>query len=128
MLKVLVSRYPMVFTRSQLATLAYLSPHSGTFGTYLSMLRSGGFIHEEHDRFQATQERMEYIGHEPAPPQTPEENIAMWREKLIGGAQRMFDVLVSIYPDSLPREEVAEQAGLGPITGTFGTYLSQVRR
>lgn len=127
MLQVLVSRHPMVFTRSQLATLAYLSPRSGTFGTYLSALRSGGFIQEEHDHFQAMQAGMEYRGTAPAPPQTPEENIAMWREKLNGGARRMFDVLVSAYPEALTREEVAEQAGLMPTTGTFGTYLSQLR-
>jgi len=51
----------------------------------------------------------------------------MWREKLNGGARRIFDALVSIYPESMTREEVAEQAGLIPTTGTFGTYLSQLR-
>lgn len=70
---------------------------------------------------------MEYIGEASAPPQTPEENIAMWREKLNGGARRMFDVLVSSYPDAMTREELAGQAKLGPTTGTFGPSLSQLR-
>lgn len=47
MLKVLVSRYPMTFTKSQLALLSKLSPRSGTYGTYLSMLRGNGLINVE---------------------------------------------------------------------------------
>ena len=90
--------------------------------------RLGGADHGPHvDRFQATQEALEHIGQQSISPQTPEENIAMWREKLNGGARRMFDTLVSIYPESMTREEMAEQAGLIPTTGTFGTYLSQLR-
>src|SRR5205085_3505994 len=44
MLQVLASRYPMTFTKSQLAHLANMSPRSGTFGTYMSLLRSQGLI------------------------------------------------------------------------------------
>lgn len=51
----------------------------------------------------------------------------MWREKLNGDARRMFEALVSVYPEALTRDELAEQAGLGATTGIYGTSLSQLR-
>ncbi len=45
MIQTLATRYPMTFTKSQLATLSKMSPRSGSYGTYLSLLRSRGFIH-----------------------------------------------------------------------------------
>jgi hypothetical protein len=127
MLKVLVSRHPMLLTKSQLATFARLSPRSGTFGTYLSTLRSRGYIADENGHFQATEEGIDFLGETPSPPQTPEEVIDQWRNILQGGARRMFDILVGEYPRALTKEELGERADLSHNSGTFGTYLSTLR-
>jgi hypothetical protein len=39
MLRTLISRYPMKLTRAQLATLANLSPRSGSYSRYLRLLK-----------------------------------------------------------------------------------------
>ena len=127
MLKVLVSRYPMELTKAQLATFAKLSPRSGTYGTYLSALRSAGFIEESNGLFKASEAGIDSLGEAPAPPQTSEEVIEMWRSNLNGGAKRIFDAVVSCYPDALSKEEVGEQTDLVPSSGTFNTYLSMLR-
>ncbi len=127
MLKVLVSRYPMKLTKSQLATFAKLSPRSGTFGTYFSTLKTANLITVEGDLLQASQEGIDFIGEVPNPPLTTEETITMWRENLNGGARRMFDVLVENYPNPVSKEYLGESVGMVHSSGSFGTYLSILR-
>lgn len=124
MLQVLVSRYPMKLTRSQLGTFAKLKPTSGTFGTYLSTLKANGYIEVEGDYYTASQAGIDYLGESPSPPQTSEETIRMWRENLHGGARRMFEILISEYPQWITKEWVGMKTALVPTSGTFGTYLS----
>lgn len=123
-LRVLVSRYPTVLTRSQIGTFAKLKPTSGTFSTYMSILKSAGYIQTENNLYKATQEGLDYLGESPNPPQTSEEIISMWKNNLTGGAQRMFDVLVNSYPSSMLKENLGIYTGLNPASGTFSTYMS----
>lgn len=128
-LKVLGSRYPMHFTRAQLATLSKLSPRSGTYGTYLSMLRTKRFIESgEGDFIDITETGLNYVGNQLPVPETQEEILEMWSNNLTGGARRMFDVLIQVYPSVISREELGERTEMSAKSGTFGTYLSMLRR
>ena len=127
MLKVLVSRYPMALSKTQLATFSRLSPRSGTFNTYLSLLKSKEFILVEKGLFTASPLGIDEIGEIPNPPQTNGEIIEMWQGILKGGARRMFDVLSECYPEALTKEELGERTNLSPGSGTFNTYLSMLR-
>lgn len=126
MLQVLASRYPMTFTKSQLAHLANMSPRSGTFGTYMSLLRSQGLI-EVGDMISITEQGIGYIGNEKPKPMTQDEVLDMWRNNLTGGARRMFDVLIDEYPRQIDKSELAERTDMSSVSGTFGTYLSLLR-
>lgn len=127
MLKILVSRHPMKLTKSQLATFARLSPRSGTYSNYLSILRTAGFVTEDGDLFEASSAGIDYLGETPNPPQTSEEVIKMWYENLNGGAKRMFWVLSQAYPQSFSKEELGAATELIPSSGTFSNYLSILR-
>jgi len=127
MLQVLASRYPMTFTKSQLALLANLSPKSGTYGTYLSLLRSQGLIGVGAE-ISITEEGLNYIGTDKPRPQSQEDVLDMWRNNLTGGARRMFDVLVDAYPGQIDKAELGERTDMSYNSGTFGTYLSLLRR
>ena len=127
MLQVLVSRYPMKLTKVQLGTFARLKSRSGTFSTYLSALRSFGYVESNDGHLFATQEGIDYLGQVPMPPQSSEEVISQWKAALKGGARRMFEVLVENSPLSLTKEELGERTGLASTSGTFGTYLSMLR-
>jgi len=125
MLQVLVSRYPIKLTKVQLATFSKLKSSSGTFNTYLSLLKNKNLIINESNHFSASEEGLDYIGRDNIqPPTTSEEIIQQWRDILKGGAKRMFDVLVDNYPNSLSKEEIGELTQLTHNSGTFGTYLS----
>lgn len=40
----------------------------------------------------------------------------------------MFDILVSIYPTSKTKQDLAFEAEMSPTSGSFGTYLSMLKR
>lgn len=127
MVEVLVSKYPMSFSKSQLATFARLSPRSGTYSTYLSRIRSKGLIIEENGMMTASQEALDMFDVVPEAPASSDDLIQMWRSKLNGGARRMFDILVESYPSAVSKEELGFKAELEASSGTFGTYLSRLR-
>lgn len=125
MVQVLASRYPMKFSKSQLATLSHLSPRSGTYGTYLSFLRSGGLIEFENDLIGITELGLQQLGNDiPVKQESP---IEMWKSNLTGGARRMFEILIDKAPNGISREQLAIESGLEATSGTFGTYLSMLR-
>ena len=127
MIQTLASRYPMTFTKFQLAHLSKMSSRSGSYGTYLSLLKSRGFIQIESNQVSITEAGLEFAGAYPQEPQTQEQIITMWRENLQGGARRMFDILVSVYPASKTKQDLAFEAEMSPTSGSFGTYLSMLK-
>ncbi len=54
--------------------------------------------------------------------------LDLWRNNLTGGARRMFDVLVDAYPGQIDKAELGERTDMSYNSGTFGTYLSLLRR
>jgi hypothetical protein len=126
MLVRLAERHPETWTRAQLATLAKIKRSGGTFGTYLSRLNQRGLIAERDGRVSITDDGLDLMGGPPAQPQTHEELVASWRERLTGGAVRMFDALLDAGPDGLSREELADAAEITLSGGTYGTYLSRL--
>lgn len=119
--------FPGGLTKSQAATHAHLKKRGGTFGTYLSQLRTNNLVDVAGDLLTLTDVGRALIGAETV---TPLDDAALrdeWHDKLKGGAQRMFDALVSIYPDAYSKEQLAQAASLTLAGGTFGTYLSVLR-
>ena len=127
MVQTLASRYPMTFTKSQLATLSKMSPRSGSYSTYLALLKSRGFIQIENNQVSITQAGLEFAGAYPQEPQTQEQVITMWRENLQGGARRMFDILVNVYPAIKTKQDLGFEAEMSPTSGSFSTYLSMLK-
>lgn len=113
-------------TQRRLSLLSGLSARSGTWSTYLSELRSAGFI-EGSDDIRATDAGIAALGdYEPLP--TGEELIAYWQRRLGNSGKRaIFDALVLAYPRALTTDEAAQSSGLSPKSGTWSTYLSELR-
>lgn len=127
MLQVLATRYPMTFTKSQLALMAKMSPRSGSYGTYLSRLRSAGYLAEADGQIGISDTGLEFVGVTPTEPQTQAEVLAMWSSNLNGGARRMFDYLVQEHPRSVSRQELGDAVEMSAGSGSFGTYLSRLK-
>jgi uncharacterized protein len=122
MLDAIASAGPI--NRTQLATLAGLSPRSGTFSTYLGKLRSGGYVQEDRELFSLTPK-----GHANAGTDKLDFDSlrAEWLGKLYGGAKTMMQVLIDQYPTAFTRDELADAANLSPKSGTYSTYLGKLR-
>jgi hypothetical protein len=126
LLKAIAQRHPLKVTKAQLATLAGLSPRGGTFNTYLSRIRTAGFLEDQGGFLSVSPAGLAAADTVPTTPQTSQELIAMWRAN-IGGASKLLDQLVAVYPRAVGRHELAEACGMAARGGTFNTYLSRLR-
>lgn len=125
---VALAQRPTGLTRRQLGVRAGLSSQTGTFGTYLSKMRTNHWISDESDgRIKITAAGAAALGsYEPLP--EGQDLLAYWvRELGESGASRMLQALAGKYPDAVSREELGRLSNLSPETGSFGTYLSRLR-
>lgn len=130
MLEAIARRYPVPTSEAQCAQLAKVKRSGGTFGTYKSDLLRGGFMAEARDGLELTDLGWEAIGVTPgqASPQTTDDVLALYAGTIRAGARRMIDALMEVYPGQLSRAQLSEQASVALEGGTFGTYLSDLRK
>jgi hypothetical protein len=132
MLQAMASLHPAWLTRAQVGTLSKVKHTGGTFGDYLSALRTAGAVEERGSgrsgELRISDHGWTVLGDEAPAPATTEELLAMWRDRLKRGARSMLDALVDAHPDWLAREDLADAAGIAVTGGTFGDYLSMLRR
>lgn len=126
-LAVLVSVHPAGMTEAQWALGTGLKRKGGTWGTYVSRLRTAGRIEKRGDLFYATEQGIADVGGsvEPMPP--PGDLLVDYWASKIPGAAPMLRCLAGFYPNWLTREDLADQLNLAAGGGTFGTYLSRLR-
>lgn len=126
MLEALARQDPMRLTLSQLATLAKVKRRGGSFRTYLSRLRTLGYIIEEAGEVGISDAGREVVGSVSPTPMSTDEILSMYRARLVDGARRMLDVLVAAHPHWVSREELSEKASVSLSGGSFRTYLSKL--
>lgn len=128
MLRALASRAPTRLTKTQVATLAGLSPSSGTFSTYLSQLRSAGCLVEDAaGGFGISQSGQQTLGESVSQPASTAELVEQWSAKLPGTVTQMLRELVSVFPQTMSKEQLGERVSITPTSGTMSTYLSKLR-
>ena len=120
-----IAKYPAGRTKVQLAILTGYAHNGGGFSNYLSSLRSKGFIHGPGDQIQITELGLSSLGpFEPLP--TGLDLLEQWRRQLGRAERAALDTLVAAYPNSLTKEQVAEQSGYIS-GGGFNNALSRLR-
>jgi len=114
--------------RSQLGLLAGMSSKSGTFSTYLGALRSAGYIADDGGRIVPTEDGIEALGGDYQTLPTGADLGEYWLGRMGGGGKRrMLEVLLEAGADGLTRQALADAADLSGASGTFSTYLGQLR-
>ena len=125
-LKAAAMFHPNPISRTRIGAFARLSHTSGSFGTYISSLRTSGYLIGGPQEFTITEEGLAAAGDVPSLPTDPQELINLWCG-IIGessGAARMLRVLGNSYPNEITRQELGEQVNMSSASGSFGTYLS----
>lgn len=126
-LAVLAAVYPGGMTEAQWAVAAGLKRTGGTWSTYLSRLRTGGYIARDGDMYAASDSGIAALGDDvPTMPPPGPELVTFWADRL-SGAGRLLFLLADEYPEWTTRERLAETAGITATGGTFSTYLSRLR-
>jgi hypothetical protein len=126
MLSALVSWHPNGMKEGQMRAMARMKK-SGTYTTYKSDLRQGGYIEERGGLMFASSAGLSYFGDNvPVAPQTTKEVVSLWSGKLRDGARRMLQVLIEAGGEYVDKETLAQRAGLTE-SGTFTTYISDLR-
>lgn len=116
--------------RTQLGLLAGMSSKSGTFSTYLGALRSAGYIADDGPGglLVATEGGVEALGSDYEALPTGPDLAHYWLGRMGGGGKRrMLECLIEAGPEGLTRRALAEAADLSAGSGTFSTYLGQLR-
>lgn len=114
-------------TMRQWATLAGLSAKGGTWSTYVSRLRTSGYLGAGVGGTWFVNDAGRDAAGEVGSPPSSEELVGRWCEAVgAGGAGRMLAVLAGRYPATVDREALAEELGLAASGGTFSTYLSRL--
>ncbi len=130
MLKALAIRNPTLLTKTQIAALSGMSPNSGTFSTYMSQLRTNGFIEE----FSGAQFGITSVGHDflgaaniPPAPSSTQELVDLWKSKFPTKVGQMLQELVERHPNWVFKEDLSDIVGIVHTSGTWSTYLSKLR-
>lgn len=128
-LQQLAARAPAGYSRPQVGALTQFSHKGGTFGTYFSDLRRGGFIEERSGLVYATETGIRSLGADvPPTPTTHLDAMRLWNRALRSGAFAMLEAICEAGDSGLDRNMLAVQVGMQASGGTFGTYLSDLRR
>lgn len=126
--EVLARHHPMRVTKAQVGTLTGFKTSGGTFSTYWSQIRRAGLVDDVDGLFTVTDAGLAYAGVDHATPLTTDELLDQWRSALKAGARAMLDFLVDVHPEAYTKEGLAQAVGMTASGGTFGTYLSTLRR
>lgn len=122
--------YPSGITKTRMGALARLSYTSGSFGTYLSTLKKNGYIIGEGNDYSITDFGLAAAGDIEPLPTDPLQLIEMWCD-IVGnqsGAARMLRVLGNKYPHRLSKHALGDLVEMSSTSGSFGTYLSILKR
>lgn len=129
MLKAAAMFHPNTISKTRMGAFSRLSHTSGSFGTYLSSLRTSGYIVGEGNEYKITDAGLNAVGDVEPLPTDPQELINLWCN-IIGesnGTARMLRVLGEHYPNEMLREELGNAVNMSSTSGSFGTYISYLR-
>jgi hypothetical protein len=108
----------------QVAFAANYSHKSGTWATYLSRLRSMGFIERGHLILTAEGAA---AANEPGVPPDAEHLRQKVLGKLDAPLVKIMSPIIGAYPDGLTHQQASDSAGYSAASGTWATYLSRLR-
>lgn len=125
-LEIAAAFHPRQMTRRQLATIAGVSPTTGSFKNYLSVLRTRGLMESESDLVEITRAGLALVGRVAKPTSTAEV-VELFAAEIGNRPLEILHELVTRYPRPIPREQIAAALGVSMETGSFKNYLSVLR-
>jgi uncharacterized protein len=110
--------------RAHVGVFAGYSPNGGTFKTYMSGLKTAGYINYPGDGLIELTTSGRALAKDPGEPPTLHDLHERWCSMLNGPRASMLRQLIKRYPKPMTREELGEATGYSPDGGTYKTYVS----
>ena len=125
---VALAQHPDGLTQTKLSILTGIARRGGTWRTYLGELRGTGFVEDAGPGLRITEAGLAQLGNGWQSLPTGPALLDFWRARLgDSGKRRLFDVLVSVYPQALTLAIAAERSDMDLEGGTWRTYLGELR-
>jgi len=109
-------------TRETVSAWVGVHPRGGSVGEELKALADAGLITLDRGRIGLTE-----LGRRGAGVLEADEAIERARRGLSPRQRRILDIALAAHPESLTRDQVAEQMGIHPRGGSFGEDLGRLR-
>lgn len=113
--------------KTQLALLVGVSPTSGGYFNNLGSLRSAGLIEYPAPSEVALTEAGRPLADASSAPSTDEELHEAIRRKLPPAKWKLLEQLIALYPEDIPKDELAERVGVRPTSGGYFNNLGSLR-
>lgn len=120
-----LAQYPQGRTDVQLALLSGYAVGTGGFNNAIGNLRTMGYLTGNKSNMQITQEGLNTLGEFEILP-IGSELVEYWKRKLGKAERQAFEVLVSIYPNDMDRDELAISAGYSAGTGGINNAIGRL--
>lgn len=114
------------YTKSQIGPMVKMQWKGGSFRTYVSRLRSKGFVTGSNsiqitDQGQQTARELGI-----RPPDNLRAGLEGWLDKLSGNIRKIYEVLLSDHSRVWSMDEIAKHADMECTGGSFRTYVSRL--
>ena len=128
LIKTMARRHPMQVTRGQLAVLSGRSIRSSAFSGAFVEIQRAGMVRHNGSLYLLTDLGLEAGGAADHSPQSPREKQDTWKQALPTYERSLFEVLLSVYPEGLTREELAARAGKSIKSSAFSGAVVSLRK
>lgn len=123
-LEMLAFEHGKTVTKQKIGLFVGMKITGGTFNSYISVLKTNGFISVVGDNVSITETGLSHLGSLPER-ETGEDILNRWRKQLKRGAIEMLEVIVARH--ELTKDELADTVGMTGTGGTFNSYLSNLK-
>lgn len=124
-----VSQYPQGITKAHIAAL--IDYRSSSVKTFVTSLKSAGFVTADVGVVQITDHGMDTLGGDYEPLPTGESLREFWHNNLSGGEQIVFDRIISAYPSAVEKSSLsnAEHPNFtGYMASSVKTFVTNLKR
>ena len=128
LINTMARRHPMQVTRGQLAVLSGRSIRSSAFSAAFVEIQRAGMVRHNGSLYLLTDLGLEAGGAADHSPQSPREKQDTWKQALPTYERSLFEVLLSVYPEGLTREELAARAGKSIKSSAFSGAVVSLRK
>jgi uncharacterized protein len=126
-LSVLAQRRGKSTNRSQIAVFTGFSSRSSHVDNTISSLRTSSLLEGGRDNLIITEAGLKALGDKYQPLPTGQDLFAYWAGKLPSAGAKMLKQICLVYPNTLTRDQVAEQSGLSITSSHVDNTISNLR-